>query len=124
VVKDSKSSYSFVLLHFTFVFFLERNLGCSDEGVLAKQLTEAEDLTVQLNVKGDSDASQVLNDQVVVLRGFMDRLRTMLARCNSIKKEDITQSLLEDVEQMIGAGVAHKEGIKAAIQKAKTVLGK
>jgi hypothetical protein len=48
----------------------------------------------------------------------------MLARCNSIKKEDITQSLLEDVEQMIGAGVAHKEGIKAAIQKAKTVLGK
>jgi hypothetical protein len=25
---------------------------------------------------------------------------------------------------MIGAGVAHKEGIKAAIQKAKTVLGK
>ena len=97
---------------------------CSDEGVLAKQLTEAEDLTVQLNVKGDSDASQVLNDQVVVLRGFMDRLRTMLARCNSIKKEDITQSLLEDVEQMIGAGVAHKEGIKAAIQKAKTVLGK
>lgn len=99
-------------------------MGCSDEGVLAKCLTEAEDLTVQLNVKGDSDASGVLNDQVVILRGFMDRLRTMMARCDSIKKEDITQSLLQDIEQMIGQGVAHKEGIKEALQKAKTVLGK
>ena len=97
---------------------------CSDEGVLAKLLTEAEDLTVQLNVKGDSDASGTLNDQVVVLRGFMDRLRTMMARCDSIKKEDITQMLLQDIEMMIGQGVSHKEGIREAIHKAKSVLGK
>ena len=105
-------------------FFLECNLHCSDEGVLAKLLTEAEDLTVQLNVKGDSDASGILNDKVVVLRTFMDRLRTMLARCDSIKKEDITQSLLEDIEQVIAQGVAHKEGIRESIHKAKAVLGK
>ena len=82
-------------------------------------MENAEDLIAELSVKGAQDAAQVLGEKVEVLAEFMNKLRTQMAENSSLKKDELTESLIEEFELTIEQGLAHKTGTQEAIQEAK-----
>ena len=88
-------------------------------GVLGKLITDAEDVIVNLQVIGDLEGSKTLGDLTLGLAPFMGQLRTMIFENSNLKKEQVTQSLIEELEHIIQQGVAHKQTLKTAISVAK-----
>ena len=82
-------------------------------------MSEAQDVVVQLGVKGEKDESDALAQKVIHLADFLGRVGTMLARCETIKKDEVTPEILQDLADVVEQSMHHRNGAKDAI-----ILGK
>ena len=80
---------------------------------------EAEDVVVDLSVRGFDAASKELGDQVETLAEFLNKIRTIISENGGLKKDEVKEDLVEELESIIQQGLAHKTGMQEAIQKGR-----
>ena len=85
-------------------------------GVLGKLQTDAEDVVVDLQVRGCHEASKELGEKVETLAEFLNKIRTIISENGNLKKDEVKEELVEELECIIQQGLAHKTGMQEAIQ--------
>jgi hypothetical protein len=85
-------------------------------GVLGKLQTEAEDVVVDLQVRGCHLASKELGEKVETLADFLNKVRTIISENGNLKKDEVKEALVEELENIIQQGLAHRSGMQEAIQ--------
>ena len=88
-------------------------------GALGKIQAEAEDVVVDLSVRGCDAASKELGDKVDTLAEFLNKIRTIISENVSLKKDEVKEELVEELGCIIQQGLAHKAGMQEAIQKGR-----
>ena len=88
-------------------------------GVLGKLQTEAEDVVVDLQVRGCHEASKELGEKVETLAEFLNKIRTIISENGNLKKDEVKEELVEELECIIQQGLAHKAGMQEAIQNGR-----
>lgn len=88
-------------------------------GVLSKLQQQAMDVISDLDVKECKVASGQLSDKVLVLAQFVGTLRLMISKAANMDKQNIGDGIVEEMEQMIQEGLAHRTGMTEAIKEAK-----
>ena len=124
VLKAGKGPVVHVLSHYisaepvvTFFFCLY-----SFTGQLQKLLGEAQDLASNLCAKGEADAGSEIRVKTGVLSVFLERLRNVCARGDSVNKDAMPEEFFHDAEIMISDGLAHKEGTMQTIRDGKAKM--
>jgi len=88
-------------------------------GVLGRLQVEAEDVVVDLQVRGCDAASKELGEKVETLADFLNKIRTVISENGSLRKDEVKEELVEELECIIQQGLAHKAGMQEAIQKGR-----
>lgn len=88
-------------------------------GVLGKILQEAEDVEVDLQVRGEQEGAKDLAEHIKSLAEFLTKIRTTISENGNLKKDEVREELIEELENLIQQGLAHRTGMNGAIQKAR-----
>jgi len=92
------------------------------KGALSKMLAEAEDTVVHLQVKGHQQYADELAAKVVVLAGFIGRLRTHMAKAAAWSKDEMTDDAAGELNDLVQEALTHKGAIQQCIKDAKEKL--
>lgn len=88
-------------------------------GVLGKLNNDAEDLVVDLHVRGQTESCTVLSEKIEILATFLIKVRTCISEYGSKKKEDLKEEWIQQLEEVIQQGLAHRTGMQEYIQAAR-----
>ena len=77
-------------------------------GVLGKILQEAEDVEVDLQVRGEQEGAKDLAEHIKSLAEFLTKIRTTISENGNLKKDEVREELIEELENLIQQGLAHR----------------
>ena len=89
------------------------------QGVLSKLQQEAMDIIVDLEVKKCKEGAEQLAAKTKVLAEFLGTLRMLISKAANMKKEDIEDAFILEMENTIEQGFAHRAGITESIKAGK-----
>lgn len=82
-------------------------------------------LKLQAKAKGDSslsDRSQGLSKAVDSLHNFLSSFRSWLVDAEAVDTDSFVEEKMVDICQRIESALAHQDGAKAAMKRAKALL--
>ena len=93
---------------------------CFLGGVLSKLQSDAEDIEAVLKVKKIDEAE--FDKALEELNEYLLRLRQQISQAGEKTKDDVEQSDVDDVEEMIQQGLIHRQGMDKMVRDMKFKL--